>query len=61
MSVKNIKQEALQAIERLADDADYNDIMYCLYVLDGIHQGMKAIEEGDVISNDDLKREMEQW
>ena len=44
MLVKSIKQEALQAIERLPDDADYNDIMYCLYVLDRIHQGMKAIE-----------------
>ena len=61
MQAVNVKQEALKAIEELPDDVDYNAIMYRLYVLSEIHQGMKDIEEGNVITHDDLKREIAQW
>ena len=41
----NVEQEALKAIEKLPDDADYNAIMY-RQVLSETHQGMKDIKEG---------------
>jgi hypothetical protein len=33
------KQEALKTIDQLPDDADMNEIMYRLYVLDKIRKG----------------------
>ena len=61
MQTQNAKQEALLAIQQLPDSVDFDDIVYRLYVINKINQGMKDIEEGNVISHDDLKREIEQW
>ncbi len=61
MQTQNAKQEALLAIQQLPDSVDFDDIVYRLYVINKIHQGIKDIEEGNVISHDDLKREIEQW
>ena len=55
------KQEALETIGKLPDDADMNEIMYRLYVLDKIRKGQKAVEQGDTITSDDLKRQIDSW
>lgn len=56
-----VKQEALEAIARLPDDTDMDEIMYRLYVLDKIRKGREAAEQGRTISHEDLKREIETW
>ena len=56
---QSAKQEALHAIQQLPDSVDFDDIVYRLYVINKIHKGMKDIEEGNVISHDDLKHEIE--
>lgn len=55
------KQEALDAIAKLPDDTDMDEIMYRLYVLDKIRKGREAAEQGRTISHEDLKREIETW
>ncbi|MCP5197968.1 MAG: hypothetical protein H6970_15625 [Gammaproteobacteria bacterium] len=55
------KQDALDAIERLPKSADMDEIMYRLYVLDKIRKGRQAVAEGNTLSSEQLKREMEQW
>ena len=55
------KQEALDTIGKLPDDADMDEIMYRLYVLDKIRKGQQAVVEGRTISSEQLKREIEQW
>lgn len=55
------KQDALDAITRLPDDTDMDEIMYRLYVLDKIRKGQEAAEQGRTISHEDLKREIEMW
>lgn len=55
------KQEALDAIARLPDDTDMDEIMYRLYVLDKIRRGREAAEQGRTISHEDLKHEIETW
>jgi hypothetical protein len=59
--MQTLKQEALESLQHLPDDADIDEIMYRLYVLDKIRKSREAIERGEVISHDDLKREIEQW
>lgn len=50
------KQEALDAIARLPDDTDMDEIMYRLYVLDKIRKGREAAEQGRTISHEEIRR-----
>ncbi len=61
MQSQTLKQEALESLQRLPDDADIDEIMYRLYVIDKLRMSREAIERGEVISHEDLKREIEQW
>ena len=55
------KQEALKTIDQLPDDADIDEIMYRLYVLDKIRKGQEAAEQGKTVTSEQLKREIEVW
>jgi hypothetical protein len=56
-----IKQEALRTINALPDDTDIEEIMYRLYVLDKVRKGQNDIEQKQILSSDELKREIETW
>jgi predicted transcriptional regulator len=55
------KQEALETIGKLPDDTDMDEIMYRLYVLDKIRKGQEAAEQGQTITSEELKREIDSW
>ena len=55
------KQEALESIRKLPDDAGMDEIMYQLYVLDKIRKGQEAVNLGQVTTVVELKREIETW
>ena len=55
------KQEALSTIGQLPEDADMDEIMYRLYVLDKIRKGQEAVEQSKVITSEELKREIDSW
>lgn len=59
--MNTLKQEALTAISQLPETADVDTMMYRLYVIDKVIKGKKAIEEGETISIEELKREIESW
>lgn len=61
MQTQTLKQDVLNALQSLPDDADIDEIMYRLYVIDKVRKGREAVEQGRVISHEDLKREMQQW
>jgi predicted transcriptional regulator len=61
MHAHTAKQEAIETIERLPDDAPLDEIVYRLFVLNKIHQGMQDIDAGRVISSEALAHEIEQW
>lgn len=61
MHTPTLKQEALESLQHLPDDADIDEIMYRLYVIDKLRKSRDAIEQGQIISHEDLKREIEQW
>jgi len=56
-----LKKESINAISKLPDSADIDDIMYRIYVIDKIRKGEEAIKQGKVISIEDLKKEMKSW
>lgn len=61
MHTQTPKQSALHAIERLPDDVLLDEIIYRLYVLSKVQQGLKDIDAGHTISTDELAREIEVW
>lgn len=50
------KEEAMQLISRLPEEATWEDIMYRLYVKRKIEEGIEAAEQGRVVSHDDVKK-----
>ncbi len=55
------KQEALETIGKLPDDADMDEIMYRLYVLDKIRKGQSAADQGQTITSEAFQREIDTW
>ena len=51
-----LKQEASWLIDRLPDDATWDDLMYEIYVRRKIDEGLKAADEGRVISHEEVKK-----
>jgi len=61
MHNQTAKQEAIETIQRLPDNAPLDEIVYRLYVLNKVQQGMKDVNEGRGISSEELAHEIEQW
>ena len=50
------KEEAKKLIDKLPEHATWDDIMYELYVKKKIAVALKAAEEGQVISHEEVKK-----
>jgi hypothetical protein len=61
MNAQTLKQEALESLQLLPEDADIDEMMYRLHVIDKLHKSREAIQQGQVVNHDELKREIEQW
>ena len=61
MHAHSAKQDALHGIERLPDDVPLDEIVYRLYVLNKVQQGLKDVDAGRTVSSDELAREIEAW
>jgi hypothetical protein len=59
--METLKQEAIRVISKLPDTANMDDIMYELYVIDKVKKGREAVERGETISIEDLRKEMQTW
>jgi predicted transcriptional regulator len=61
MQLHTAKQEALEAIQRLPDTVDTEEIMYQLYVLDNIRRGQQDAEQGKATPADQVLRDIQSW
>ena len=59
--MQTIKDEVRQIIDKLPDDCTLEDIQYHLYVLQKIENGLKDIEEGKVLSHEEVEKKMQKW
>jgi predicted transcriptional regulator len=51
-----------ELLERLPDDCTLEDVQYHLYVLQAIEQGLADVAAGNVISHEEVERELrEKW
>jgi len=56
-----VKEEAIRAISSLPDNAEIDDVMYRLYVIDKVTHGQTAMKEGRTIATEELLKEIESW
>lgn len=58
--METLKQE-INAISKLPDTVNVDEIMYELYVIGKVRRGKVAAGQGDAISTEELKKEMRSW
>ena len=56
--MQTAKESARQAIDRLPEQATWEDIMYELYVKQKIEAGIEAVAEGRTIPHEEMKRRL---
>jgi predicted transcriptional regulator len=56
-----IKQQALEWIRTLPDDCTLEDIQDHLSFRKAVERGLKDMEEGNVISHEEVKRRVGEW
>ncbi len=61
MSTQSVKDQILKAIQDLPDDTTVESAMERLYLLYKIEQGIEQADRGQVVSQEEVKRRMEQW
>jgi predicted transcriptional regulator len=57
----SVKDQVLQAIHRLPDDIDYRDAAAEIAFLAAVREAEHDIEEGRVISNEQMKARIAEW
>jgi predicted transcriptional regulator len=55
------KAEIIASLQRHPEDATIDDAMEWLYVMAKIEKGLAAAEAGDVVSQEEVEREMAEW
>jgi predicted transcriptional regulator len=61
MPLPTAKQEALEAIQRLPDDVDTEEMIYRLYVLENIRRGQQDAAEGKTQSAEEVLQAIQSW
>ncbi len=58
----NTPKEAMaEILKDLPENADYDEIMYRLYVRRKVERGLKDLEEGRVVSQEEAERRTAKW
>ena len=55
------KQHALRFLESLREDCTFEDIAYHFYVCAKIERGIRDIDEGRLVSHEEVGRQIEEW
>ncbi len=52
---ESIKEEVRKIADSLDENADWEDVMYTLYVRESIQKGKKDVKKSNIISHEDIK------
>jgi len=59
--MQTAKQDALNAIQQLPDNADTEEIIYRLYVLENIRRGQQDAVEGKTQTAEEVLKDIQTW
>jgi predicted transcriptional regulator len=61
MRMTELKEKVIAMIRELPDDCTLEDIHYHLYVRAKVERGLKAIDEGRVVSQEEAEQRVREW
>jgi predicted transcriptional regulator len=61
LDVSTAKEEVRRILDKLPDNASFEDIQYHIYVREKIERGLSDAEEGRFIPSDEIERRMSKW
>jgi predicted transcriptional regulator len=59
--LKEIKTQVIDLIKSLPDDCTLEDIQYHLYVREKVERGIKAIDEGRTVTQEQAEAQVKEW
>ena len=57
----SVKEQVLQAIQRLPSDANFRDVTEEIALLAAVQEAERDIKDGRLVSNDEMKSRIAQW
>jgi len=58
MKLQALKKETNRLLEKLPKDADWDDLMYHIYVRKKVDAGLRDSEEGRVFTSDQIRKSL---
>jgi len=59
--METAKEAVRKMLDQVPDDASFEDIQYHIYVQEKIDHGLRDIEEGRVLSEEEVEKRMSKW
>jgi len=56
-----VKERVQEVIAKMPEKSTYDDIQYHLYVLQCIEQGEKDIEDGKIMTHEEVESRLSKW
>ncbi|MFB3885774.1 MAG: hypothetical protein ACE144_11145 [Thermodesulfobacteriota bacterium] len=56
--MRTAKEEVKKMLDQMPDDASFEDIQYHIYVREKIERGLKDIQEGRLLSQEEIEQRM---
>ncbi len=60
-ATKPAKEEVRQLLDRLPEDASFEDIQYHIYVREKVARGLRDAQEGRTLSDREVRRRFARW
>ena len=59
--MQTAKREVQKILEKIPDEATFEDIQYHIYVREKVEKGLKDIEKGLLVDQDEAEKRMSRW
>ena len=59
--MRTAKEEVRRMLDHIPEDATFEDIQYHIYVREKIERGLKDIQEGHLLSQEEVEQRMSKW
>ena len=55
------KEEVRRILDQIPDDVSFEDIQYHIYVCQKIEHGLQDVDEGRVLTQEEIEQRMSKW
>ena len=59
--MKSARKEVRKILDQIPDDASLEDIQYHIYVCQKIERGLQDMDDGRVLSREQVEKRMSRW